>query len=577
MSDERDPSALPRWEELLRRLEQTHSRLESAHADYLEASAESQRALRRVVDAFGEISETIRVLVPQPDADGDEPKATDAARLPAKSGAADGDLLVPGKEADGATDDDRPEAKTPDDVDHRQNALPAHLHSRGVAIPESMETPTVFETDATVDSDGDRQASEKSPHSDLQIETPELVDAPFPEDGAPFSGLKKESRILLTNDGFGVAATLSEILSAEGYRVRVGSRRPDFDAPTDTVIFLGSLRAPSDLDDAMTVVDDAMYVAERMTTRLMQPDSGFVAAIDTSGGFGLDAFDPVAAPYGALLGLLRLLDRRHPGARTRLIDIDGGSLSNEQLAEALAAELLAGGDKSPIALGHDRRQSVAWRPFSGRSRPASWLDDDSAPLVYMPGPSAVLATAVERLAIAHELPVALLRRRHSPARIARKFEDLGIDVLSTKYDLNRLFSAMDFLDAVRSEYGPIAAIVAESVPANDPDDLARWEVMRPPVDEFNALLAMTINDPLHLLGVGIGPKTPPVVASALRYFARAESLRRNDHLSVRLAHLHSSPRRDGAGFNPRDFALTEFLSGADPLIAEARFGKSKHR
>ena len=563
MSDKRDPSTLPKWEELLRRLEQTHGRMEAAYADYLKASADSERALKEVIESFGELSETIRALVPEPKKPGED-------------------------RHDDRSETNRSETKrsaslTPD-VDHSQNTLPAHLHSRGVAIPEDAKHQSDKQAPPSTATSGEastgKKAPEETPDSPFRIDQPTLIDAPYGDgDDGPqiFSALQKDSRILLTNDGFGVAPVLSDILSGEGYRVRVGNRRPDFSAPADTVIFLGSLRAPSDLDDAMSVIDDAMHVAERMTTRLMQPDSGFVAAVDTAGGFGLDHFDPVAAPYGAMVGLCRLLDRRHPGARTRLIDVDGGKLPGEEIAKLLARELLHGGDQSPIAIGQDHRKSVSWTPFDSRSRPAGWLDDDRPPLVYMPGPDAVLATAVERLAIAHELPVAVLRRRHAPARLAKKFVQLGIDARSVDYDLNRLFAAMDFLDALREEHGPIAAIIAESVPAKKPDHLARWEVMRPPLDEFNALLAMTINDPLRLLGVGLGPRTPPVIASALRYFARAESLRRNDHLRVRLAHMHHAPRRDGSGIGPCDFALTEFLSGADPLIAEVRFRKPPSR
>lgn len=551
MSDERDPSTLPRWEELLRRLEQTHNRLEEAHADYLEASAESQRALKRVINAFGEISQTIEAIVPRPEGE----TTTEADDDGDRPGEDDGNLPPP---------------NTSPSADHEQNTLPAHLHSRAVAIPDDEKSAPAPDSDAQSPEPGD-DADKKSAPPQLRIEQPILVDAPSPDEATPFSGLDKDSRIVLANDGFGVAPVLNEILSEQGYRVRVGSRRPDLSAPADTLIFLGSLRAPTDLDDAMSVIDDAMYTAEQMTTRLMQPDSAFVAVVDTAGTFGLDDFDPVAAPYGALLGLIRLLDRRHPGAFTRVIDLDGGRLSNSTIAERVADELLEGGDQSPIALGDDRRQSVSWTSFTSHSRPASWLNDESPPLVYMPGPNAVLSTAVERLAIAHELPVAMLRRRHTRAEMVQQFDELGIDVHCANYDLNRLFSAMDFLDAIRSDYGPIAAIVAESVPSKNADDLAQWEVMRPPVDEFNALLAMTINDPLRLLGVGLGPRTPPVVASALRYFARAESLRRNDHLAVRLAHLSRDSNGEAPDFNPRDFALTEFLSAAEPMIAEARF------
>ncbi len=587
MSDERDPTTLPRWEELLRRLDQTHRRLETAHAEYLEAAAASQRALERVIGSFGEIAEAVRELVPEPiGAEGDDEAIVVASEEASADGQATPDReqiqeetrppsTAPVEEPTVEGDEHSPPDSATDDGDHEQNSLPARLHSRGVALPEDFSPAPMVKTSSLPARRPAPSGPARGPYGDVHIDRPTLAERPIADEGSPFSVLDRKSRIVITNDGFGVAAALSERLSQAGYPVRVEGRRPDLSSRTDVVIFLGGLRAPSNLDDAMSIVEDAIDTARRMTTRLMQPGSGFIAAIDTAGGFGLSNFDPVSAPLGSLLGLVRLLDRRHPGARARLIDIDGGRSSAHQIAELLATEILSGGDDSPIALVGEKRLGVEWSPFTERPSPADWLEDDTPPLVYMPGPDAVLTTAVERLAIAHELPVALLGRRQAPPRLPQHFKKLGIQVHAAEYQLDRLFSVMDFLDGIRDRYGPIAAIVAESFPVQNPDDLERWDVIRPPLDEFNALLAMTINDPLRLLGVGLGPKTPPVVASALRYFARAESLRRNEYLQVRLAHLERAPRRNASRIDPHDFALTEFLSGGEPTLAEVRIGGKK--
>ena len=565
MSDERDPTSHPEWSQLSRRLQATQERLLRAQADYVEACTASQRALGEIIDSFGDLSAVVETLA-NADAgdrhDAVEPTdPTPSAQSAHTTNNISEDLAATGRQ---------------------ENTLPAKLHSRGVAIPEEKlvaSSPIAAPLAATSGHDHETRTSPKKtrPPTPPLAEVPVLTDLKPPDPSTPFSGLRRDARILLTNDGFGTAAALSDILSQEGYKVRVGSRRPDFSAPADTVIFMGSLRAPSNLDDAMSVVDDAIHTVDRMTTRLMQPGAGFVNVIDTRGSFGLDEFDPVSAPYGALLGLTRLIKGRHPGAKTRLIDVDGGSLNGPAIAEILARELLEGGDASSVALTEGARRGVTWKPLRDRSHPAAWLEDEPPPLVYMPGPNAVLATAVERLAIAHEMPVAILRRRHVPTALIQRFKKFGVETRGTDYDLNRLFAAMDFLDAVREHYGPIGALVAESVPANNPNDLASWDAMRPPIDEFNALLAMTINDPLRLLAVGLGPRTPAVVASALRYFARAESLRRNDQLRVRLAHLSRAPQPERTTFDPHDFALTEFLSGASPQIAEARFGGPSRR
>ncbi len=575
MSDETDSSAPTLPADLSDHLQETNRRLQAAHADYLEASAESQRALTTMLETVSELSETIQKLHAGGDGiESQKPTAEIEERpsTPRKSRRSKPVEIFEGDEHPIQEEENTTQRKSPaseaDQADQSQNTLPARLHSRGIVIPDPPGA--LDESQAPIPKQTTASPIPR-PSNSPGVERPVLTEAAVSEPH-PFSGLDKEHRIILTNDGFGVAPVLNEILSSQGFRVRIDSRRPEMSAPADTVIFLAGLRAPSNLDDAMSIVDDAVYTADRMTTRLMQPGSAFVAAIDTGGGFGLDTFDPVAAPLGALLGLVRLLDRRHPGAHTKLIDFDGGKLSAPQIGERLATELLEGGDTTPVALSLEQRRTVQWEAFDHRTSPASWLEDEAPPLVYMPGPDAVLSTAVERLAIAHELPVAVLRRRHTPGRLANDFSKMGIDTRSTNYDLNRLFAVMDFLDNLRSDYGPIAAIIAESMAVRDPDDLAAWEAMRSPLDEFNALLAMTINDPLRLLGVGIGPNTPPVVASALRYFARAESLRRNDRLQVRLAHLQRSSQRNGEGLDPCDFAITEFLAGSSPESTEVRFG-----
>lgn len=552
--------------EILRRLEETQKQLESAHADYLRANTESQQALGRVLDSFGELARVVQTLLSE------DPK--DA--LPLSS-------FEPEEGKNSSPSFREPPSEDPSGVatvpalpkkagsDQEEN-LSSRLHSRGVSVPAELAT-------EITDLPAPRPPTANPALSRMPARTPSFIlESPglamSTTSGEPFPGLSKDKRIVITNDGFGVAPLVTDLLSSRGFRVRLEGRRPDLNAPADVVIFLGSLRSPSNLDDAMAVVDDAMATADKMTTRLMQPGSGFVVVIDTAGAFGLDHFDPVAAPFGALLGLVRLIDSRYPGATSKLIDLDGGHLPTDVIARQVVDELLAGGKTTPVALSENRRRTVEWTEFQASKRPADWLLDEPGPLVYMPGPEGILSTAVERLAIAHELPVAILRRRGASAQLVRDFGKNGIESRATDYDLHRLFSVMDFFDRLRSDHGPIAAIVAESFPANR-EEMTRWDQNRPFLDEFNALLAMTINDPLQLLGVGIGPNTPPVVASALRYFARAESLRRNEYLQVRLAHIlkPSSPRR--RDLDPRNFALTEFLSSAEPTLAEVRIDNRK--
>ncbi|RVU47930.1 hypothetical protein EA187_00395 [Lujinxingia sediminis] len=545
MSDPRSKDQLP-WPRLIERLERSQQRLEAAHTDYLESAAASQRALTRVLESHAELVDTIRQF-----ASVEQPSEASAAPKPP------GEPIPPEEEA-------------------TTEAIAPAAHSPHVAV--SPTTGALSDTELPARTSVPPLPSPASSSSGAvarHITTPTLsvVEAP----GQPLPALKRGQRALITNDGFGVAPLLAELLNARGVRARVEGRRPDLHGPTDVVIFLGSLRAPAHLDDAMSVVEDALITAERFTTRLMQPGAGFVAVLDSAGAFGLEPFDPVVAPYGATVGLSRALRLRHRAANIKVIDLNAEGRDTRTIAQHLATELFEGGERSPVALGPSGRREVRWEPFANRATPAPWLDDTGAPLIYVPGPGAVLATAVERLAIAHELPVAVLNRPGVSSQLARRMAERGVALRSADYDLERLFPTMDFLDALRADHGPIAAIVAEPFPARRPDDVLRWDATRPALDEFNALLAMTINDPLNLLAVGLGPGTPAVVASAIRYFARAESLRRNERLQVRLVHLDGAGAPTHGDLGPRDFALTELLSADEPAMAEVRFERTSSR
>ncbi len=556
MSDPSNDATPPQGADSTDSIADARRRLQKAHRQWHEAQAENRQALSQVVQAMCDLATAMEQSLAQLPAHQSPSAPPEHASTKEHISPSEGEAGV--DEVNGGASEGT-------------NTLPAELHSRGISIPTPRESSAEETTPAQPPATPPPQppARPKPRRHRIALDEPTLQEAPL-ESTQPFTGLDEAAKIVITNDGFGVAPALNEILSAKGYRVRVESRRPELSSPADTVIFLGGLRAPRNLDDAMSVIDDAVHTAERMTTRLMQPDSSFICAIDTAATFGLDRFDPVAAPLGALVGLIRLLAKRHPGSTTKLIDIDGGRMEGPQIAEILAKELLEGGDQSPIALSDAGRRTVDWRDTEPNAHPAQWLQDTQGAVLYMPGPAGILATSVERLAIAHELPVALLRRRHVPSELIQRFTNTDIQTRKTNYDLNHLFQVMDFLDALREDFGPISAVISESIPVQNPDDLSRWEVMRPPLDEFNALLAMTINDPLQLLGVGVAPRTAPVITSALRYFSVAESLRRKDSLRVRLAHLETPAPAGQQMMDPRDFALTEFLASAQPLRSEMR-------
>ncbi|MBI3270543.1 MAG: SDR family oxidoreductase [Planctomycetes bacterium] len=174
------------------------------------------------------------------------------------------------------------------------------------------------------------------------------------ESAAPAVGLALPGlgtgRIVLTDDGGGLAPALARRLAAAGIRAEVVREVP---ADADAVLFLGGLRTVAGVDEAVEVNREAFRAARSVAARFTTDGGLFVTVQDTGGDFGLAGRDPLRAWLGGVAGLARTAAVEWPRAAVKAIDLERGGRAPEALAEALFQELLTGGPAREVGLHAD--------------------------------------------------------------------------------------------------------------------------------------------------------------------------------------------------------------------------------
>jgi acyl transferase domain-containing protein len=169
------------------------------------------------------------------------------------------------------------------------------------------------------------------------------VESPAPGLGVP--GILGPGRVVVTDDGAGVASALVARLAAAGVDAAVQQ-----DVPPDAgaVIFLGGLRPVRDLGDAMAVNRAAFQAARTVAPRFAVEGGTFVTVQDTGGDFGLRGAD--RAWLGGLSGLVKTAALEWPAAHVRALDLECARRPAAALADAIWNELLTGGTEREIGL-----------------------------------------------------------------------------------------------------------------------------------------------------------------------------------------------------------------------------------
>ncbi|MFT5684687.1 MAG: acyl carrier protein, partial [Myxococcota bacterium] len=197
------------------------------------------------------------------------------------------------------------------------------------------------------------EAAPTAPAVDLGRYALEAIEAPAA--GMTTPGLLDGQRVVITDDGAGVAAALAEALIARGVPARTVD---DVPANAEVLIFLGGLRAVSSDADAAAINREGFDAAKAVAARFAESGGVLVTVQDTGGAFGFTPIPAHRAWLSGLAALARTAAQEWPAAQVRTIDLERGERSAAALASALADELLDGGPEREVGLSADGTRRI---------------------------------------------------------------------------------------------------------------------------------------------------------------------------------------------------------------------------
>ncbi|TDD96360.1 SDR family NAD(P)-dependent oxidoreductase, partial [Actinomadura rubrisoli] len=378
---------------------------------------------------------------------------------------------------------------------------------------------------------------------------------PAPPTGLGVVRPRTEGRMVVTDDGAGLAPLVVEGLAAHAVHAEVVDTVP---ADATGAILLGGFREPLSVDDALGVQRAAFQAARTLAPRL--GDGGvFVTVQGTGGDFGTTAAAGPATWAGGLSALARTVASEHPSAGVKAIDCAVND--RQRAATAIVHEITAGGPALSVGLRPDGERVVlrydqAEIDSADDTVSAERIHDvlgDAPVIVASGGARGVTATALHRLAAAAHVKLILLGRtvledeppglseaatEHALIKTlgdqARSREDGKPDLIELRAEAQRILAVREVrrslaafgrtgadvryltadvrdLDAVsaalagvRRDWGPItglvhgAGVLADERIAGKSD--ARFDrVFDTKVCGLRSLLAATATDPLRLI------------------------------------------------------------------------------
>ncbi|HRY42544.1 MAG TPA: SDR family oxidoreductase [Thermoanaerobaculia bacterium] len=343
---------------------------------------------------------------------------------------------------------------------------------------------------------------------------------------------------------------LAAELRARGVNARTTSTLPE---GATACVYLGGLRDVADVDEAIAVNREAFALARTLAVRLEKERGLFVTVQDTGAAFGTAPMDPRRAWLAGLPALVKTAGQEWPQASLKAVDLERGGRGADEIARALASELLEGGGEAEVALpaagGRFTLRSVA-KPvtagapvivpgdvvvISGGARGVTaacveeWARESRARFVLLgrtplaPEPACCAGIAEEaglKKALLAEargrgespVPAELGARVHevlANREIRRTLDAIAAAGGEARYEAAGVEDAQALeavLARVRSEWGPVAGVVhAAGVLADrnisQKTDAQFDRVFDTKVQGLRALLAATASDPLKLLCV----------------------------------------------------------------------------
>ncbi len=374
--------------------------------------------------------------------------------------------------------------------------------------------------------------------------------APAPVPGLALPGLTS-TPLLVTDDGQGVAPALV----AELRRCALTADLVSGDLPPDAagVICLAGLRPAT---QARQAAESAFRVARTVAARMTANGGVYVTVQDTGGDFGLSGRSGDRAELGGIAGLARTAAHEWPRAAVKAIDIDRAGRGAADIARALAAELLSGGDQSDVGLGADgSRVRSDLRPEDPRAAHEPPPLDRTDHIVVTGGARGITATclaelvrarrprllllgrtrladepgwlrdaadeaAVKRALLAHggpapdrPPPLAVVGARARQVFAAREvratlrhLEQAGAEVRYETVDGRDAAAVRDAVDRARVRWGPVTGVVhgagvLADRPIAEKTDEQFAAVYGAKVDGLRVLMDAVARDPLRLLCV----------------------------------------------------------------------------
>lgn len=238
-----------------------------------------------------------------------------------------------------------------------------------------------------------------------------------PAPGVALAGLFGVERVVITDEGTGLAEGLAKKLTERGINASVVTNVSN---DANAVIFLGGMRAVSTIDVALDVNREAFRAARAVAVRFGSESGGvFINVQDTGGDFGLRGSDSTRAWLGGVSALVRTAALEWPNASVRTIDCERANRDTDTIAEAICAELFEGGSTLEVGLRADGTRSIlATVAMPAEPSASSTLDPDSV-VVVSGGGRGVTAAALVSLARACRPRIVLLGRTTlAPARAA---------------------------------------------------------------------------------------------------------------------------------------------------------------
>ncbi len=393
------------------------------------------------------------------------------------------------------------------------------------------------------------QTGAAATNTKANVERFALREVPSTSVGMALSGILGAQRMVITDDGAGIAPALVIALAKHGVKATVVTTVP---ADADAVIFLGGLRTVKTIDEAVAVNREAFRATRAVAARFGDTGGTFVTVQDTGGDFGLSGRDGTRAYLGGVSALARTAALEWPKAAVKAIDLERGARDASATAHVISHELLGGGTTLEVGLHADgRRTSLASVHTASPSTAAATMNSASV-VVASGGGRGVTAAGLIELAKAKKPRIVLLGRtplgeepaelrgindepglkralmqraqaegkKATPAELNGQLASLlalreiratmaalqaaGSDSRYVAVDVANASALSAELDSVRKEWGPITAIVhgagvlADKKIAEKTDEQFD-RVFDTKVSGLRALLAATAKDPLTSL------------------------------------------------------------------------------